>query len=110
MYFNSNERKGKIDYHGRVRKDGKDFNFTLTQVGSFLYLDFWPFETLGYSLVEAISHILGNPKEGPTKRILPSYCGKGVEVLATGWVMASTPIQETEEAIVKKLKELGSNG
>ncbi|RLD96563.1 MAG: hypothetical protein DRI92_03045 [Aquificota bacterium] len=109
LYLDNNNRRGRIDYYGRVRKEGKDFNFTLTQVGSSLYMDFWPFEDLGHSLVEAISQILGPPKEGPTKRVLPSQCGKGVEVMATGWEMASADVQETEKAIIKKIKELGNN-
>ncbi len=109
LYLNSNDRRDRIDYHGRVRKDGKDFNFTLTQVGSSLYMDFWPFEELGHVLVEALSQILGVPKEGPMKRVLPSQCGKGVEVMATVWVLISDSIKEIEEAVVKKIKELGHN-
>ena len=109
LYLDKNEEKGKIDYYGRVRKEGKDFHFTLTQVGSSLYMDFWPLEEIGHRLVEAINRVLGAPKEGPTKKVLPSRCGKGVEVLATGWALAPERVTETEKAIIKRIKELKSN-
>ena len=110
LYLDKNSKRGKIDYYGRVKKGNKDFHFTLTQVGSSLYMDFWPLEEIGHRLVEAVNRVLGAPKEGPTRKLLPSRCGKGVEVLATGWALASRPIQETEEAIIKTIKELGHNG
>ncbi len=109
LYLDKNSQRGKIDYYGRVRKDGKDFHFTLTQVGSSLYMDFWPLEEIGNRLVEAVNKVLGSPKEGPTRKVLPSRCGKGVEVLAAGWALAPDSAWETEKAIIKKIKELKSH-